>query len=415
MSDSSSPNSDDLEQVKLNQQSNPVQNPPTTQSTPVATQSSQDPPPLQETSHAVGVGKPNIGVELEEEKPVSSNDTITLSSPTIDIPGADNKKTPKTEETVQNIQFPKTDDNKISEIAAKNMPPNFKEEIKPVVEPELKPKIDLTPPVNPPVSTTPVPPVAVPRVSEQNIPIKTYDSNKTTDHTQPPVSAPVINVAPVNPPVNSNIPLQTPPIQPPTKSLSKGPAATITILAILALVFGGGGGFFGFKYYDKMKISASENISASPNTDTTTTSENGLKTYTNDFANFSLSYPNTWLINTENPQAEAIALASNAESLSGGTPTGNKIEITFEDLAGKTLKNFVDTKTTALNEKSEIKEIIVDEQAAYQQAQSNIRSAVVTFVERSEKAMLITYTAAEDKLTEGAEIYNNLINSIKLK
>ncbi len=425
MNNTNSPNSNDLNQVKLNQQSNPSPNQPVAakptpaQPTPVPVPPPQNAPP-QNTSPSVGVGKPNIGVELEEKnESKKSDDTITLSSSEVSIPRTEDKKAPETKKPITNPEPPKNDDAETSEVAIKNMPPNFKEEPKTATDPVLMPT--NTPGSNQaPLNTElPKPPEKASTAEEQNIPIKTYDTDKTTDHTQAPVPTPIPpsttnTTTPSGPAINTTIPPQQPPSQPPIKASSGGPAATITVLAILALILGSSGGFFGFRYWDKIQISASEENLESPTAYSTTVIKNGLKSYSNDLYKFSLYYPEDWVPNTENKNAEAITFASNAESLSGGTPTGYRIEITLENSAGKTLKNFVDSKAAALNEQGEIIEIMINEQAAYQQAQTNIQPIVVTFIERSDKIMIITYSAATDQLTKGADIYNNLIDSIKL-
>ncbi len=252
-------------------------------------------------------------------------------------------------------------------------------------------------------------------VAATDIPIKSYDRNRTSEQ---PTAGPV----PVSPALGgpSIAPMTSPPPpagNPPVKVTSGSPTAIVTALAILALVIGSFGGFFGFRYWDNLKTSASEaNASPSP---TITAPEspsldvNAWSSYTSNLYNFSLKYPNGWFASTTDPEAQTLVFASDQETLDGDL-TGFKIEINFQDANGKTLKSWVEANSVTINERSKAQEITVDGQTAYQQTVSKPQPSVVTYIARGEKIMTITYTAPPEMLGEGGDWYNNLINSITL-
>jgi hypothetical protein len=274
-----------------------------------------------------------------------------------------------------------------------------------------------------PASPSPTPPVSPPpspgkiEVAATDIPIKSYDQSRTRE--QSTADLPKTPAAPAwtNPPTGP-----TQPTGGTTDQISSGsPAATITVLAILALILGASGGFFGFRYWDRLKTSASEiAASPSPSSPSSTAFEspsldvNLWPTYSSTSYNFSLKYPNGWLASTTSPTAEDIVFAENQESLAGDL-TGFRIEINFQDANGKTLKSWVEANAVATNETKPAKEITVDGQTAYQQELTNNQPAVATFIARGEKIMIVTYTAPAEEMGEGGDWYNNLINSIKLR
>lgn len=192
------------------------------------------------------------------------------------------------------------------------------------------------------------------------------------------------------------------------------------VLAILALVIGASGGFFGFRYWDRLKTSASETtVSPSPSSATLSAEESPSldvslwSTYSSTLYNFSVKYPNGWLASTTSPTADDLVFAVNQESLAGAL-TGFRIEINFQDANGKTLKSWVEANAVATNEKNAAKEITVDTQTAYQQQLTNNQPAMATYLSRGEKIMIVTYTAPAEEMGDGGVWYNNLINSIKL-
>ena len=264
----------------------------------------------------------------------------------------------------------------------------------------------------------PAPPPQPP-VEEAKIEIQTYDTSKTTDAAKPvTVTTPPGQPLPTPPSPGSPPPLKPITPAPPIKA-GPSPAATIIVLAILALIFGTAGGFFGFRYWDKLKTSASTETSPSPQakvsaglspsaTDTST-----WQTYTNSQYKFSLKYPSNWVSSTTDPQAQGIVLAANQESLSP-SPSSFRVEIVFQAANGQTLKSWVEANATTTNETQPIKEITVSGQTAYQQEQTNLRPAVATYIERSEKVMIVTLTAPPSLMGEAGEWYNSLINSIVL-
>lgn len=241
-------------------------------------------------------------------------------------------------------------------------------------------------------------------VQATDIPIKSYDNAKTTE---------TPNAVPPPPPA-----IQTPDPgaapQPPIKA-NGSPAAIITVLAILALVLGGTGGFLGFRYLDKNKTAASTenpspsssgvNTSTSPSTDISSWPK-----YQNDQYKFSIQYPDTWVKKIDE---STLVFASNEASLSAD-PSEFKVEINFQDANGKTLKSWVEANAVTTNEKGTIKEIAVSGTTAYQQEQTNLRPAVSTYIERGDKVMIVTLTAPASMMTAGGEWYNKIINSITL-
>lgn len=288
------------------------------------------------------------------------------------------------------------------------------------VEENLKPKppqpvMPMTAPPSAPSQTTPPPPPpdekATIEVQTTDIPIKSYTREESTQ-TPALTPLPAKAVPPALPKQETPTPQSSSTLTPPIKGTlsvqaSSGPTATIVVLAILALIFGTAGGFFGFRFWDKLKTSASTTVTPSASTNGASTQQ----TYTNDKYKFSLNFPVGWVASTIDPQAEDIVFAANQESLAE-SPSGYRVEIVFQDSQGKTLKSWVEANAVTTNEKKPIKEITISQATAYQQEQTNIRPAVATYLEQSGKIMIVTYTAPPASMAEGGDFYNDIINSI---
>lgn len=256
--------------------------------------------------------------------------------------------------------------------------------------------------VKPVSQTTPVAP-------EEKIEVAEYGKNSNSQgmKNDPEPQKDPIQVKNYQNPNPQNSPQQP---QPPVKAAN--PNMSLVVFILIALVLGSSGGFFGFRYFDRIKTSASTNespsatISASPGS-------SALKAYTSALYNFSLSYPGDWFASSTDEQAESLTFASNQESLESD-PTGYKIEINFQNSNGKTLKNWVSANTTASGETKAAKEITVSEKTAYQQEISKSGLKVATYIERGDKIMIVTYSAPTEVFGNGGDFYNNLVDSIKL-
>jgi len=305
-----------------------------------------------------GVGRPNIGVELEDKK-----------TPTISEPAPENPEPPK---EAPPSPAPMQTDSSVN-IKAVGAPP-----------PTSAPSYD--------------------------VPINKY-SDKVSDTPQAP---PAANAVPLNPNLANmaGAPSKTRSPQPPIKAPGSA-AGTITILAILALIVGGFGGFLGFRYVDRVKTSAST-VNTSPSADIGQTATTGKeKSYASTKYGFSLEYPSNWFSSTSDNQADQIVLASNQESLTAKA-TGDKVSIVFQDSNGKELKDWVEANAAATSETKPSKAITVDGKTAYQQELSNNGQAVATYIKTGEKIMILTYTAPTEMMAAGGDIYNLIINSLKL-
>lgn len=247
-------------------------------------------------------------------------------------------------------------------------------------------------------------------VQTSNIDIKNYDQ-KPAPQPSGPTPSTEIPVSPAIQPGGAAPTKQNAPV-PPIKA-SGGPAATIVVLALLALIFGAGGGFFGYRYWDRLKTSASTENTPTPSTETPSLDTAVWQIYTSTKDNFSIKYPNGWLASSTDPQAEKITFASNKASLEGA-PTEYKVEVVFQDSQGKTLKDWVTANSVAIAETKSAKEVTVDGQTAYQQELSKNGQQIATYISRPDKVMIVTYSAASDKFGEGGDWYNKIINSIKL-
>jgi len=389
-----SPTDGEKDQVKLNQQAS----------------NNQPDQSLSADRQNIGVGSDNIGVE---EKLEPKNPTPNVPSPPPKPAPTPRQSSPQANPIIQPSSPP---------------PPT-----------ETPPPVPQAPPTQPPEAK----PEAKIEVQTTDIPIKSYDSSKTTDQPKavPPTSPPIAprkdgamtvpappnqnesQGGPVSPPASPNrgesqggspIKASSGPVSP----SHGGPAATIVTLAILALIFGAAGGFFGFRYWDNLKTSAStENspaASLSPSQSPSANDTTNWPTYTNDKYKFLLQYPNSWITSTTDPQAEDIIFASDQESLAPQS-AGMRVEIFFQDSNGKTLKSWVEANSVTANETEPIKEVTVSSQTGYQQEQTNIQKAVNTFLERGDKIMIIALSAPETKMGEAGSWYNSIINSIVLK
>lgn len=368
------PTDGEKDQVKLNQQtsSDPLQGsvaPPNSSTSPPP---KPEPPankpviPLQNDKPAqdIGVGTDNIGVE----KKLQPSQTPPLMA----------------------APEPPSDEAKIT-----HSDPN------PVIMPTV-PSAPSTP--RPAPASPPQDEKSNIEVQTTDIPIKSYDSSKTTNvpNAVPPAS---------KPPEAGDVP--------PIKA-SGGPAATIAIIAVLALLFGAAGGFLGFRYWDNLKTAAFSEKSPTPATPSaisesaSATDTSSWPTYPNAKYKFSIKYPPSWVASSTDPQAENIVFAANQASLAE-SPSDSRVEIVFQDSNGKTLKSWVEANSVTTNETQPIKEVTVSGQTAYQQEQTNIRPAVATYIERPDKIMIVTLTAPATKMGEAGTWYNSIINSIVLQ
>lgn len=331
----------------------------------------------------IGVGRPNIGVEL------------------------DDKKTP--ENSPDSGSAPNIPSQKLHE---KPVPPSSQESDEDTIEisspPQISPRPDLQnstlnqppKPISPSEDTPPEKP-------EEKIEISRSDT-VSQPKDMPVATSPQSSMPPHIPPSEHASPVPMPPIK-----ASKGPAASIIAMTIGALILGGAGGFFGFRYFDRLKTSAS--VETSPtSTEVANVDPQLWPTYSSAKFSFSLKYPTGWPISTEDPQAETIVIAKNQASLES-EPTSFKIEIVFQNSNGQTLKSWVEANSAASSEKQTAKEISVDSQTVYQQTIENQGPKVATYIDRGEKIMIITYSAPEEIFGQGGDWYNKLINSIDLK
>jgi len=333
----------------------PAVSPLTNPTPPAMPQAPQAPTPAPKPDF--GVGQHDIGVELDDPKPTPAEPPVSPSEA---------PETPKPMQTDSSVNV-----KAIGAPTASNTPPSY------------------------------------------NIPINKY-SDKVSDTPQAPGAA---NAVPLNPNLANITAPGSPPIapKPPVKAPSSA-AGTITALAILALLVGGCGGFLGFKYLDRIKTSASTVEPSSAATIGQTATSEKDKTYSSTKYGFSLTYPSTWFTSTSDKhadQTDEITLASNQESLAGKA-TGYKISLVFQDSNGKELKDWVEANSATTNEKKTAKAITVDKVTAYQQELSGNGPAVATYLKIQEKIMILTYTAPIDKMSEGGDLYNQIINSIKL-
>ncbi len=331
--------------------------PPPIPPTPPATTTEppQNPPSSTDAANDYGVGKPDIGVEFVSDK----------------------------KEEPENPPAAEPEPQSESVVPGPTPPPSLPQTDSSV-------NVQAVPQEKPAEGSAPI-----------DVPINKY-SNKVSDNTtgaQPGTSVPI------DPRLAGPMPSgPRPPVKAPTG------AGTIVALAILALVVGSLGGFFGFRYYDRLKISAS--TESSPNLSSQSTSSS-QKTYSSNKYDFSLVYPDDWFASTSDADAEQISFASDQASLTG-TPTGYQIQIVFQPNQGKTLKDWVQANAVASGEKKTIKDVSVAGQTAYQQELSLNGPKVATYVGLTEQVMIITYSAPTDKMSEGGDLYNALINSIKL-
>lgn len=248
--------------------------------------------------------------------------------------------------------------------------------------------------------------------SDVNLPPPPPPKQEPPNETPPPQPTPPTDQVQIR-----NYQTSQPQSQPPSftpKPPVKAPnSKTMLIIGtLLALGIGSAAGFYGFRYFDQIKTQAvQESSTTSPESPSTDVS--AWPIYNSTLYSFSLKYPNVWKINTTDPQADSIVIASNQESLEGEL-TGYKIEINFQNANAKNLASWIDANAVTSSEKSKAKEITVSDQKAYQQILSQNGPKVATYIDRSQKIMIVTYSAPQNIFGEGGDWYNKLINSIKL-
>lgn len=320
-----------------------------------------DPIPLQNNDQEhLGVGTPNIGVEREDQQSVK---------PPAQSPPVTSQPSPATNKLNQTPPIM---------AATENMPPKKEDKVE-IADYEAYPTTQAP-------NKSQLPPTGQ-NASPQDSPItvKNYQNPNLTNTSRPPIPA------------------------------TAGVGGKLVAIIILALLIGGAGGFFGFKYYDKLKLNASteETTSSSDTTEEPSTDVSKWNIYNSSIYTFSLKYPNGWFSSTDSKDAESIIFASNETSLTA-KPTGYKIEVNFQSSNDQTLKKWVEANAASTGENGKIKEITVSGQVAYQQELTKNGPEVATFIERPEKIMVVTYSAPEDLFSIGGDWYNGVINSIKL-
>ena len=296
---------------------------------------------------------------------------------------------------------------------------------KPPAKPETpEPATPAEPlPINNPAPPAPETPTPVPAPAPEpepakdgsmDIPINKYSNNVSVENTPEPAKpAEATANAPATPVSPSSFTPPVAPTHPPTPPV-KAPArvgAIVASLALVALVVGSAGGFFGFKYLDKIKSSADTLTTPTPSTSTSASTT--AKTYSSTKYGFSFSYPSNWFISSTDTEATSIIVASNQESLEG-TPTGYKVSFDFVSNDGKTLKAWLDSYQVTAGETGTPTETTISGNPAYQLTLAKTANSTATYIPLTDKIMIVTYTATADKLTTGQTFYTQILESIKV-
>lgn len=306
-------------------------------------------------------------------------------------------------------------------------------------------------PINTPAST-PAEPVFQPEnppTVPQN-PTPAQPAPAATPAPTPPTEPPPPSTPPVNQPPVKNVPQEpTPPtgqtpattqsqpnhieaeeygLQPPVKQPKPhSSVALITTIAILFLGLGFGGGFFGYKYVPKFK----NMLGATADTDKTTTetatkvaNNNSAidtsidtatwKTYTNTKYKYSINYPGNWLSDSlTDKEIKTIQFTSYKQDAGSTSADGYKVEITFQDSNGKTLKDWVDNNNTISKTTATPTKTTVGSKEAYQQELNEVSKSISTYILQNNLVMIISYYASDAKFSTGKPYYDQMIESLK--
>jgi len=274
--------------------------------------------------------------------------------------------------------------------------------------PEEKPTADVFTPENQPTATPPA------------------DEPKATAPTpEPPVATPE---TPATPPPSQPPPAQSPPAQidtgqydiasqqqPANQPKNGHPAVVITIVAILFLGLGFGGGFYGYKYIPQLRKLLSTSADTSSNSGTTAQTNSALKTYTNTKYNYSIEYPGDWNLTPANDtQAKTVQFTSYTPATTNSS-TGKKVEVVFQDANGKTLKNWVAANNVTAGISATPTTITVDGQEALQEKTSGTSKSINTYILRDTQVMIISYSAPDSEFSAGEITYDQMVQSIKFQ
>jgi len=217
---------------------------------------------------------------------------------------------------------------------------------------------------------------------------------------------------------------------PPIKQTGTGKAVgIITSVAIVFLIVGFSGGFFGYKYVPKFKnlISSSADTSETDNSSQigspiSNNAEPGdvsaWPSYSNTQFKYSIKYPDTWYNQGANdPTSKTVLFSSFKPDESSSTNiSGYKVEIVFQDSNGKTLKDWIDANNVVTGASAQSPEKIeVSGQDAYQQQINGTNKNITTYISRTDKIMIITYYGPENTFATGKVLYDKMISSIKLE
>ena len=220
-------------------------------------------------------------------------------------------------------------------------------------------------------------------------------------------------------------PMPMPSIKHPSTGKAFGVIASV---AIIFLIVGFSGGFFGYKYVPKFKNLFSSSADTS---DTGSSNQIGAPvssnkepgdvstwpTYSNTQYLYSIKYPDTWYNQGANdPTSKTVLFTSFNPDSGTSSLSGYKVEIVFQDSNGKTLKDWIDANNVTAGASAQTPEkISVSNQDAYQQQINGTSKSIATYINRTDKIMIITYYGPENTFSTGKALYDKMIDSIKLE
>lgn len=302
----------------------------------------------------------------------------------------------------------------------------------PVFQPENPPTTPQAPPPppaqpipTPPVETLPTPPASTPPqpLPPNQPPVKNVPQEPTIEP-ETTSQAPTAQTPPTAQPQPDHIEAEEYGLQPPIKQPKPhSSVALITTIAILFLGLGFGSGFFGYKYVPKFQnmfgASADTDKATTPTTIDSTTIDTNIDTatwkpYTNTKYKYSINYPGNWLSDSlTDKEIKTIQFTSYKQDTGSTSADGYKVEITFQDSNGKTLKDWVSANNTISGTSGAPSKTTVNSKEAYQQELNGVSKSISTYVLQNNLVMIISYYASDAKFSTGKPYYDQMIESIK--
>jgi hypothetical protein len=376
-------------------QSSPNVKPDKPQDTPVADDTSSNPPPAKSDDVIEAQGGPTIAQPEPKPEPTPTPTPATSPTPAA-IPAPATVDKPETSAPVNTDMAPPAEKPAANPADKANKSVDFP--FKPIQNQANDPQIgvDFDKPKN---ATQPEVKPAT-KIPDAKIDMPDYEGGQKSNADKPDSIIQTNNI-----PHNNS-------------------ALIYTAVALLFIALGFGGGFLGFKYSPKiakMFTSTADTTTKATDTITQPVTKNATPgdisvwpIYTNSKYLYSVNYPDNWYAEGLNDKsAFTVAFSSYDPTNNAASTTGFKVEIIAQSSNNETLQNWItENNTTANTTLFALSPVKIAGQDGYQQKVTSTSQIINSYVLNNNQVITITYTGPLND-TAGPIIYNNILSTIK--